>query len=159
MGLARALLIPEAVRPPIPVLFNPSQYSIDASNQIAEIGVPGSGAPVLQYVRGGGRTMTMDLFFDTYEEGIDVRLFPSQVYALLDVLGPTHVPPVVIFTWGLVIFRCVVERVSGRFTMFLSEGTPVRATLSVTLKEYIDSELGFLLRPLESADRFKTYTV
>ena len=34
--------------------------------------------------------------------------------------------------------RCLVERIGGRFTLFLSDGTPVRATLNVSLKEFVD---------------------
>jgi hypothetical protein len=44
------------------VLFNPSQYTLEKANQNAEIGVPGLGSPILQYVHGNTRSLTMDLF-------------------------------------------------------------------------------------------------
>ncbi len=53
----------------------------------------------------------------------------------------------------------MLERVSGRFTVFLADGTPVRATLSVSLKEYVDLEDASRGNPLESADHDKTHSV
>lgn len=156
--LEKAFILPEG-EPPIPVCFNPTQYTLEQGNQIAEVGVPGLGSPILQYVRGNGRTLSMELFFDTYEEQLDVRLYTLRVYSLLDIRGPLHRPPICTFVWGSFLFRAVVERVSGRFTLFLSNGTPVRATLSVSLKEWVDVEVQVRERPTESVDHAKTYTV
>jgi len=158
MELAKAQITPED-EAAIPVLFNPTQYSLDQANSIAEVGVPGLAAPILQYVRGNGRTLTMDLFFDTYEAQTDVRRHTEKIYGLLNVRGPLHRPPVCTFTWGAFNFTCVAERVGGRFTLFLADGTPVRATLSCTFKEFIEVELLVRDPPLESADHAKTYVV
>lgn len=144
---------------PIHVLFNPTQYSLDQANTLAEIGVPGLAAPILQYVRGNGRTLSMELFFDTYEQQEDVRDHTGRVYGLLNIRGPLHRPPVCTFTWGAFNFDCVVERVGGRFTLFLADGTPVRATLSVTFKEFVEVEVLVRDPPTESADHAKTYLV
>ena len=154
MTLAKAEIRPET--PPgaraIPVLFNPGRYSLDASNQIAEIGVPGLPAPLLQFVRGGSRTLTMQLFFDTYEAGSDVRRHTDAVYGLLDIEPTTHAPPICEFRWGRVQFRSIVERVNGQFTLFLADGTPVRATLDVTFRQYVDATVALRARPTQSAD-------
>lgn len=158
MELAKAMITPEG-EGPIPVLFNPNQYSLDQANTLAEVGVPGLSAPILQYVRGNGRTLSMELFFDTYEEQGDVRGHTDLVYGLLDIRGPLHRPPVCTFTWGSFNFDCVVERVGGRFTLFLADGTPVRATLSVTLKEFVEVDVLVRNPPTESADHAKTYVV
>ena len=47
-----------------------------------------------------------------------------------------HAPPPVRFVWGPLQFTAIIERISQRFTMFLNNGTPVRATLAVGFKEY-----------------------
>jgi LysM repeat protein len=158
MAFARARIEPED-QPPIEVLFNPTQYSLEKSNQIAEIGVPGLGAPILQYVRGNARSLTMDLFFDTYEQQADVRQHTDRIYGLLRIDGTRHRPPICTFIWGNFRFRCVLERVSGRFTLFLADGRPVRATLSVTLKEFTEVALLVKDPPTESADHVKIYRV
>jgi hypothetical protein len=143
----------------IAVLFNPSQYSLDDGNQIAEVGIPGLGAPILQYVRGTSRTLSVDLFFDTYEQQSDVRTHTDRIYGLLDIDGSTHAPPICTFTWGRLNLRCVLERVNGRFTLFLADGTPVRATLTCTFREHTEVRIAVREVPLESADHTKTRTV
>lgn len=158
MELAKATITPED-EDPIPVLFNPTQYSLDQANTLAEVGVPGLSAPILQYVRGNGRTLSMDLFFDTWEAQSDVRDHTRLIYGLLDLRGPLHRPPVCLFTWGKFNFDCVVERVGGRFTLFLADGTPVRATLSVSFKEFVEVEVLVRRPPTESADHAKSYLV
>jgi LysM repeat protein len=158
MALEKAFITPEGDEP-IAVLFNPSQYSLDKGNQIAEIGIPGLSAPILQYVRGNTRTLTMELFFDTYEQQTDVRKYTDKIYGLLGIKSATHVPPICTFTWGDFTFTCVLERVGGRFTLFLAEGTPVRATLGVTFKEFIDVEVEVRRTPTESAEHTKTRSV
>lgn len=157
MALEKATITPEGGRS-IPVLFNPTQYNLDRGNQIAEIGIPGLGAPILQYVRGSGSTLSMELFFDTYEQQDDVRDHTNRVYDLLKIDGPKHRPPVCTFTWGNFSYRCVVERVSGRFTLFLPNGTPVRATLNVSFREFVDVDVEVRRTPLQSSDHTKSRT-
>lgn len=158
MELAKAMITPRD-ESPISVLFNPNQYSLDQGNTLAEVAVPGLAAPILQYVRGNGRTLSMELFFDTWEEQSDVRRHTDRVYGLLDIRGPLHRPPVCTFTWGSFNFDCVVERVGGRFTLFLADGTPVRATLGVSFKEFVEVEVLVRNPPTESADHAKSCLV
>jgi nucleoid-associated protein YgaU len=158
MPLVKAVITPEG-EADIPVLFNPTQYSLDRGASFSEIAVPGLAAPILQFVRGNSRTLTMDLFFDTYEKGSDVRKHTNKIYGLVDIRGPLHRPPIVTFSWGTFNFQAVVERVGGRFTLFLADGTPVRATLSVTFKEYVEVDMLAKETPTESADHAKTYLV
>ncbi|MBZ0303873.1 MAG: LysM peptidoglycan-binding domain-containing protein [Anaerolineae bacterium] len=158
MALEKARITPDG-EDAILILFNPNQYSLDKNNQYAELGIPGLSAPILQYVRGGTRTLSMELFFDTYEQQTDVREHTNQIYGLLGINRETHVPPICTFEWGDFDFRGVLERVSGRYTLFLSDGTPVRATLNVTLKEYVEIEVEVRRTPTESVDHFKTRVV
>lgn len=141
------------------VLFNPTEYSVEKGNQIAEIGVPGLIAPILQYVHGNTRTLSMELYFDTYEEATDVREHTNQVYNLLAIDPTTHVPPICNVAWGDFRFRGVLDKVSGKFTMFMADGTPVRATLSVTFKEFIDVDVVVRENPPQSPDHKKSRVV
>src|SRR5262245_58178335 len=125
MAMAKAFIQPEEGERKgqrIAVLFNPTQYGLDQGNQLAEIGIPGRGAPILQFVRGNARSLTMELFFDTFEKQGSVREHTDQVYSLLEIDSQTHAPPRCTFTWGSFNFHCVVERVGGRFTLFLADG-------------------------------------
>jgi hypothetical protein len=159
----------------VPFLFNPSELNVDRANTFAEVNLPGLPSSIFQFTKGGARTLTMDLFFDTYEEKTDVRLFtdritgwdagsmfsklPGIAKGLMDIDSDLHAPPVCLFSWGTFIFPCVIERVSKKFTMFLPEGIPVRATLNVTLKECKEYETQLKEASRQSADRTKTWLV
>lgn len=139
--------------------YNPTEVTFNKAAQIAEIAIPGLDAPILQFVRGQSETLAMDLFFDTTETGTagggvtPVTTKTDLFYQLIKIDRGTHAPPVVEVTWGgdhhagskmtdqwasqnRASFRCVVESVQQRFTLFSPEGVPLRATLSVRLKEY-----------------------
>lgn len=158
MPLAKARIEPEG-QTSFNVLFNPTQYTLEKSNQIAESGIPGLRAPVLQYVHGNTRVLSMELYFDTFEERTDVRQHTDRVYNLLAIVPDTHVPPICNISWGSFQFRGVLDRVSGQFLLFLPEGTPVRARLSVSFKEYIEVTVLVQENPTRSADHRKTRTL
>lgn len=157
----------------VPFLFNPNELTVEKTNQFAEIAIPGLPSTVFEFVKGGSRTLTMDLFFDTYEEKSDVRIFTDKITGwdsgslfkaspfkgLMDIDSDLHGPPICLFVWGSFIFQCIIERVTKKFTMFLPEGIPVRATLNVTLKEYTDIITQLKETHYQSADRTKTWRV
>jgi hypothetical protein len=136
--LAQAFLVNTVTGESIPVMYNPEQFSLDQGNNFAEIGIPGLNAPPLQYVRGKGRVLSMDLFFDSYERGLDVRAFTDGLTGLLQTQPGTLAPPVLLFVMGSFSFRCVLVDAAQRFTMFASDGTPVRSTVSARFHEYVD---------------------
>ena len=69
----RALIIDTGSGDHVPVMYNPEEYKLEQGNEFAEIGMPGLDTSPVQYVRGKARTLRMELFFDTYEDGTDVR--------------------------------------------------------------------------------------
>jgi hypothetical protein len=157
----------------VPFMFNPNELTVEKTNQYAEVNIPGLPSSVFQFVKGGARTLTMDLFFDTYEEKVDVRVFTDRITGwdsgslfkaspfkgLMDVDSDLHAPPICLFIWGSFVFQCVIERVAKKFTMFLPEGVPVRATLNVTLKECTDIETQLKETYFQSADITKLWRV
>jgi hypothetical protein len=136
----------------INVLFNPNNYGVDKANTIAEIGVPGLESPILQYVHGNTRMLSMELYFDTFEEQTDVTDYTDQIYDLLEIDPETHVPPKCTVSWGGFSFVGVMDHVSGKFTLFLPDGTPARATLTVAFKEFIPADVLVMESPTQSAD-------
>jgi hypothetical protein len=131
---------------------------MEKSNEFANINIHGLESPLLQFSRGGLETLSMDLFFDTYELGEDVRKYTNKIVNLLKIDTDLQAPPVLKFIWGNLNFPCVLSKVSKKFTMFTSDGIPVRATLSVTFSEY--STGGELReRPRQSSDKTKIRTI
>lgn len=120
----------------IKVLFNPTEYSLEVSNNFKESAAAGLDSSLIQFVNGVAGTLTMDLYFDTYTDGggSDVTLKTDEIARLMHVDSQTHAPPTVEFRWGSVSFRAVVERLSQKFVMFRSDGVPVRARLTVTFR-------------------------
>jgi LysM repeat protein len=55
--------------------------------------------------------------------------------------------------------RCVLSRVSERFILFISDGTPVRARLNCTFIEYVDPEQEAKATNLQTADFSKVHVV
>jgi nucleoid-associated protein YgaU len=159
MPLAKALIINrDALVPiPIPVMFNPPEYQLQVTNQFAEVGIPGLGSSLLQFVKGSAQTLTMELFFDTTDEGVDVRVFTSLILNLTSLNSETHAPPRLLFVWGSLVFPCVLESVTQKFDYFNALGMPLRARLSVSLKgnDTLQDLLGGI--QLLSADRTKQW--
>jgi nucleoid-associated protein YgaU len=168
MPFAHATITPEVPEgSAIQVTFNPTQYQLEKSIRLAPLPTPGLGSLPEQFVHGNGRTLSMELFFDTYAQRSDVREHTNKIYGLMDLESEPHQPAICRFRWGEGkwglkddnSFRCMVERVSGRFTMFLESGTPVRATLSVTFREYVDVKVQTQNANLHSVDHAKSHTV
>ena len=166
----------------LPVQFNPSEMTLNKALQIAEIPIPGLDMPVLQFVRGHTETMALELFFDTTDAGMDadaqsVTEKTDPFYQLIKIDRTTHAPPVCRFVWGGSDFpgshfedqwatqnrengfQCIVESVRQRFTLFSSEGVPLRATLSLGLREYKTLQQQIEKIGLESPDHTHAHTV
>jgi hypothetical protein len=168
--------------PPLEVKFNPTEYTLNKGAQIAEVTIPGLDSPILQFVRGQTETLSLDLFFDSTDDGMDdnaksVTELTDKFYQLVKIEGATHAPPVCFFCWGADFpgqrsyeslgggsqqrhgFKCVVESVRQRFTLFSPQGVPLRATLTVSLKEYKTLAEQIAEINKQSADHSHTHVV
>ncbi|MBD2343793.1 CIS tube protein [Anabaena subtropica] len=77
------------------------------------------------------------LLFDTYETKESVMKYINiikQGVEPIDQLKDER-PPVYIFTWKDEYFYCVMNSLSYTLTMFLTDGTPVRAMVDISLEE------------------------
>jgi len=122
--------------------YNPKELGVDKSVPWQKAPTSSGDQPELTFTSAEGRSMSLELFFDTYEQGTDVH--GAHVAALLqlamvmdpngseDKKRPTRVKVI----WGgLPAFEGVIESIGTKYTMFLPSGTPVRATCSVKIKE------------------------
>jgi hypothetical protein len=141
----------------IECMFNPKEYSMAKRNNWGSPKSGGSGSsnsgtnvPKQQYSGGQPATLTMQLFFDTYvgaSGSEDVREeYTSKIWALAEVdpglqdnTTTKSRPPRVRFQWGPAwSFVAVITSITQKFTLFSSDGTPVRATLDVTFQQIAD---------------------
>jgi Contractile injection system tube protein/LysM domain len=141
----------------IECMFNPKEYSISKRNNWGQpksgggaSSNAGTNVPKQQYSGGNPATLTLQLLFDTYAGATgsqDVRKqYTSKIWALAEV-DPTFIdnqttksrPPKVRFQWGPAwSFVAVITSITQKFTLFSSNGTPVRATLDVTFQQITD---------------------
>ena len=138
MALVKARITIEHTGTFVEVMFNPEEYTLSRDNNFASQAVPGLSSPLIQFVHGNLRTLEMELFFDTFEQHRDVREVTQQVVGLLDIDPELHAPPVLRVAWASLQFRCVLARASQKFILFLPDGRPARARLSVSFQEYVD---------------------
>lgn len=163
MALVKAQILIEHSGETIEVHFNPEEYTVNQDNNIASQAIPGLSAPLLQFVNGNMRTLEMELLFDTYDDKAqakkDVRESTGKVTNLMAIDPDLHAPPVLRVSWASLQFRCVLARATQRFIMFTNDGTPVRAKLTVTFNEFVDTEREAKEVSRQTADFTKTYTV
>lgn len=91
------------------------------------------------------RSMQIELLFDGYEKGESVQPDVEQLEKLSTVEeftdpDPERRPHHCVVAWGALEggmrpFRCVIESLSTKYTMWDAKGTPLRATCTVKLKE------------------------
>jgi LysM repeat protein len=141
------------------VSFNPEEYTLSRDNNFAAQSIPGLSSPLIQFVNGNLRTLEMELFFDTFEVRKDVRDETNKVIDLLKIDSELHAPPVTIVSWGTLQFQCVLVKATQRFSMFLDDGRPARARLSVTFQEFIDVDREGKEVNRQTADFTKTHSV
>lgn len=165
---------PSAPPKAIEVQYNPSEYTLDKQLQFGEATIPGLDSPLQQFVRGNAEKLTLDLFCDTTEHGlgekaVSVTTETDKIFQLIRIDPKRHAPPVLAFLWGPEFpgnrllqdeagqrreaFPCVMESIRQKFTLFSSEGVPLRATLTVSLREYRDLDDQFAQIKPSSPDR------
>lgn len=126
--------------------FNPTEYSFSKTNTWNEAQSRGGDVPALEFGGGAPISLTMEVFFDTHEEAKDVRTYTNKLWKLVlvdpgnrDATTQQGSPPQCEFQWGMMwSFKAVVTSLSMKFTMFLANGTPTRATANLTLKQAED---------------------
>ncbi|NVD97968.1 peptidoglycan-binding protein [Massilia sp. BJB1822] len=142
----------------IALAYNPAELSFDKGVQLAEITIPGLDSPLQQFVRGQAEKLSLELFFDSTDDGMasgarSVTEDTDKIYALTRIEPSSHAPPQVSFIWGKAVpgrylpaasgnhrresFRGVVESVKQRFTLFSPEGVPLRATVTLSIREFV----------------------
>lgn len=125
------------------VLFNPTELKLDKSANWAKVPTAGRDTARSTFTHGDAYSLSLDLFFDTYELNEDVRNYTSDVVQLVTVHGDLHRPPRCKIAWGSNDFgglQWALQSLNQRFTLFHADGTPVRATLGCSFKEWRSSK-------------------
>jgi len=146
--LTKAFLTNVETNEQIEFLFNPTEYSLSKSNSWDSVAIVGFDVPPTEFQGGNPTTLSLDLFFDTYEMNQDVRTYTDKVFKLTKISDETRRnsqrgrPPRVLFNWGRVFsFQAVITSLSITYTLFKPDGTPVRAKMKLELQECEDASI------------------
>jgi len=173
---------------PIEALFNPNEITLSRSLQWEEhrravLGGEAYTQTQARFRYVAAETFSIELLFDTYESrsgtswrgairdalvpvnpfqrggATDVRQHTRKLALLAEVNQHLHRPPICELRWGeFDIFTGVLTSISQHFTLFLEDGTPVRATVTCDFVESVPTGLA-RARELNSADVDKTRQV
>lgn len=134
---------------PIPVQFNPASLQLQITNNSS--GGDTRGSQVRQHLGTSSTTLTLELVFDTADEGDTDR--PRSVREKTDLVQQfvmpegqeqgKQAPPKLSFQWGSLIVRGIVDSISINLDHFAADGTPLRAKVGLTIKEQ-DTRYQFL---------------
>jgi nucleoid-associated protein YgaU len=151
----------------VETLFNPGEISRTRranwdAEPLAGHGGPAGASPEVEFYAVEPETLNVTLFFDTYETrsdaagwalgalppvpgglvstrtATDVRKHTEKIAKLARIDQELHRPPVCRLWWGKFdVFQGVLTDLAQNYTMFLEDGTPVRATLTCTFLEVV----------------------
>lgn len=168
------------------VLFNPSEisYSKSVNWTSKPIADKGQAAKAMRqdFQSSEPETLSITLFFDTYEsrqssggigsfvvptnpftlapQATDVKVHTDQVAELTRISPALHQPPRCELWWGKFrLFVGVLTSLQQKFTLFMPDGTPVRAELDCTFTESNTLVRNIRTRELQSSDVAKTVVV
>lgn len=151
----------EPSKPAVTAQFNPKELQIDRSvpwtptsdtagtNNSAADAAATSGGIDMQFTGAKGRSLTVELLFDGVEKkDKDNSAKVSDQIGALEYLAAIRKdapkqkeegrrPHHCVAAWGstLKAFRCVIESISTKYTMFDADGNPLRATCTLKLLE------------------------
>lgn len=142
-NLVKATLISDDGVPQIEFMFNPTELVFEGVVETSES--PGArteerGTPKVSFSHVKAYKVTINkILFDTYEDGGDVvKQYIENFRKSVEFVKGKERPPIYQFMWGKQVYlrRCFIEKLNYKLTMFLPDGTPVRAVIdSLTLKE------------------------
>ena len=127
----------------IEFMFNPTEISLSRSMSIEQSqgARTETGQNKTSFKHPNPYTLTIgNLMFDTYESGKSVLENVQKLSKAVEFTsagkGENKRPPIYLFTWGNHDYlRAFVKDFSCKLTIFLPDGTPVRAVINLTLEQ------------------------
>lgn len=149
--------------PPYVAMFNPEQWEIQEGVRYQTAQPAGSdGTPTPTYANTERRKLSFDLLIDGTGASGEKREVLADILYLKKVVGyngDIHRPNRLIVIWGTQLFQGVLENMGVKITLFRPNGTPLRATVSLSIIEDIDRTTGQLTSDLRSSDLTHLYRV
>jgi nucleoid-associated protein YgaU len=143
-------------------LFNPTELAYSRSNDYEWQLSAGASKPQLQYKGGEPDEISLELFFDgtgVVDSDDSVRDRIEQFLELTSYHGDAHQPYYLHLWWGSFNFRGVRTGADVKYTLFDRAAEPLRATLSIGLREALPPEEVTSEEANTSPDLYQTWQV
>jgi hypothetical protein len=126
----------------IELMFNPEEISFTRNVKWVPVDGSKGDSSLLPKINFSGvepyKFTLKQLLFDTYESRQSVMTkYVNVIKAGVEAMNKKtdSRPPVYLFKWGETYFYCVITSLTYKLTMFLANGTPVRAIVDISLQE------------------------
>jgi hypothetical protein len=128
----------------IPVLFNPTEYTITKSNNWSFNPVQGQSLPPPEFGGGQPREISLSLLLDNslLDGSRTVKQISDKLFRMMEVGdgrppgGTRSAPSFVTFRWGAVdTFKAVCTSLTVAYQLFEPNGEPIRASVQLQLKQ------------------------
>jgi hypothetical protein len=140
--------------------INPEGYEQEYKIEYNQEQGDGTSPGALKFTRMPPQEMSFDFLFDRtgalpdsppLPKGVvtDVNHLKKMTY---DFNGDIHRPPFLKITWGELSFRCVLLSLKIQYKLFRPDGTPIRAVVTGTFKQFTDEQLRTLEENTSSPD-------
>lgn len=127
------------------VQYNPKELKFARSVSWKKKENIGSDGVPLEYEKGDPNVLTMELFFDTTNEDPPSDVRTTWTHGLLQFTKADYTPSgsqstarpkVLEFIWSGFRYKGVIEKLDIQYLMFASDGTPIRAKVTLSMKEW-----------------------
>jgi hypothetical protein len=141
-------------------MFNPDTYTVEHSTSFnTQQPVNGTGGdPKFNGAQPGRFSIEFILDATGVSSDLEIPAIPIPVQVLLfnavtlDISGDIHRPNYLIIQWGTFIRECVLVNSRITYTLFDSNGIPLRAKVNATFLERTDSKLNQIASMFSSPD-------
>jgi hypothetical protein len=149
-GLVAAVIENMITNEKVECTFNPYEYTITKQNEWEAKPRKGKDTPKLKFKSGGAQTLKLKVYFDTSLSGSDVRGTTDKLMTMMLITDSNRhaesdksSPPGVAFSWGSFQFKAILKTMTQKFTLFDTNGKPLRCECDLTLQQVEDqAELG-----------------
>lgn len=141
--------------PPYTAMFNPENWQIQESVRHNTAQPPGSTETAVTFNNIPARKLAFDLIVDGTGASGEKREVLADVLFLKSIVGfngGEHRSNRFFIIWGTQLFQGVLETLSVKFTLFRPNGTPLRASISLSFVEDSDRTTSLLKMNLLSSD-------
>ena len=148
---------------PFIAMFNPESFSVQDEIEWTDRCVPGTERSDATYSRTKPRTFSIEFTLDG--TGVNGAKIPVTAQVILFRLvttnmdGTIHRPPYLMVQYGTFVQTCVLKSSTVTYSMFDSNGLPLRAKINASFTERSPTGLSAVLSMLSSPDLTHEVTV